>query len=125
MSYVCLWVPVCISIHKIDFRNHGFYSSFHPLAFLKLPKFIWNLASAPDPTLNRARASAYEALASRYGYGCSMTVTHYSLVEAELPLGQATWPISIDTSPELYERQKIQGSLAQPYRSLRGATAPP
>jgi SAM-dependent methyltransferase len=91
-------------LHKIDFRNHGFYASLDPLAFLGIPEGLWRLISSPDPTLNRRRASTYQAMAERDGYRYSIFATHLLHQEEELPLGSIRWPLDperMSTIPRL------------------------
>lgn len=49
--------------HEVDFRCHNILGEVHPLYFLTVPQLVWKLISSPDPTLNRARPSAYRKLA--------------------------------------------------------------
>jgi hypothetical protein len=62
--------------HKVDFRNHGLFADFHPLFFLTVNDHIWNLISAPDPTLNRERSPTFERLARETFHDVEMRVTH-------------------------------------------------
>ena len=71
-------------LHKVDFRCHSFYEHLHPLHFLTVPDWLWNLISAPDPTLNRARLSRYTSLLAKYGYRDSTYITHITGQAAEL-----------------------------------------
>src|SRR5436190_1801980 len=71
-------------LHKIDFRCHSFYEHLHPLHFLTVPDWLWNLVSAPDPTLNRARLSRYTSLLAQYGYRGATYITHVTGQDAEL-----------------------------------------
>ena len=65
-------------LHKVDFRNHGFYTTLHPLGFLMVPEPLWSMVSSPDPTLNRRRMASYEQLAEKSGYDYRVGVTHLS-----------------------------------------------
>jgi SAM-dependent methyltransferase len=75
--------PGGLMLHKVDFRNHGLFVPLGPLGFLTVPEPLWTWISSPDPTLNRQRASAYEALATRTGYEWSLPVTHLSTRDEE------------------------------------------
>ncbi len=112
-----LAAPGAMLIHKIDFRNHGFYDSLHPLAFLKTPAWLWPWLSSPDPTLNRHRTSSWESLAIRHGYAPSIVVTHLSLTPDELSLHDLRWPIDIATRPERETLARLRPQLAPPFRT--------
>jgi len=62
-SMVHLLVPGGQMWHKVDFRNHGKFGQFHPLHFLTVSDRIWDMITAPDPTLNRERTPTYLRLA--------------------------------------------------------------
>ncbi len=112
-----LATPGGLLVHKIDFRNHGFYASVHPLAFLKAPAWLWTFLSSPDPTLNRHRTSSWESLAIRDGYAPSIIVTHLSLQAEELPLGTIRWPIDIRSRPEQHELASVRPQLTRPFNT--------
>jgi 2-polyprenyl-3-methyl-5-hydroxy-6-metoxy-1,4-benzoquinol methylase len=116
-SMDALAAPGARLIHKIDFRNHGFYESLHPLAFLKTPGWLWPWLSSPDPTLNRHRASSWESLAIRSGYMPSITVTHLSLEPDELPLGALRWPLDMAIRPEREALARLRPQLASPFNT--------
>ena len=44
-SMDALLAPGGSMLHKVDFRNHGLYSSRHPLAYMKVPPSLWSLYS--------------------------------------------------------------------------------
>lgn len=69
--------------HKVDFRNHKFFSEIHPLYFLTVPPRRWNWISSPDPTLNRLRLPAYRRLSARDFATTTLYFTHI-LDEPEL-----------------------------------------
>lgn len=116
-SMNALAAPGALLIHKIDFRNHGFYDSLHPLAFLKTPTWLWPWLSSPDPTLNRHRTSSWESLAIRDGYAPSIMVTHLSLETDELPLNGLRWPIEIASRPEREALARLRPHLARPFNT--------
>jgi SAM-dependent methyltransferase len=108
--------PGGLSIHKIDFRNHGFYGSLHPLAFLRIPEGIWQLISSPDPTLNRCRTSVYERLAAASGYEYRLFVTHLVFEDAELATGSTLWPLEPGRIAHAAALDQLRQRLASPFR---------
>ena len=62
--------------HIVDLQCHNLFGEVHPLYFLTIRETLWNLISRPDPTLNRARASAYRELADRDFRTWRMYFTH-------------------------------------------------
>jgi SAM-dependent methyltransferase len=111
-----LLAPGGLSIHKIDFRNHGFYGSLHPLAFLRIPEGLWRLVSSPDPTLNRCRTSVYERLAAASGYDYRLFVTHLVFEETELATGSTPWPLDPGRIADADAFHRLRRSLASPFR---------
>jgi SAM-dependent methyltransferase len=116
-SMDALAAPGALLLHKIDFRNHGFYSSLHPLAFLEIPTWLWPWLSSPDPTLNRHRTSSWESLAIRSGYTPSIMVTHLSLEHDELPLDALRWPLDMASRPEREALARLRPRLARPFNT--------
>jgi len=65
-NMVALLAPDGRMWHKVDFRNHGLYSQFHPLYFLTISSGLWRIISQPDPTLNRCRIGQYKRLGAAH-----------------------------------------------------------
>ena len=105
-------------LHKVDFRCHSFYEHRHPLHFLTLPDWLWDLVSAPDPTLNRARLSRYTALLARYKYSESTYITHITGQDAELrPHVRRADPGYRTTPDHARMIESIRPNLAARFRS--------
>jgi SAM-dependent methyltransferase len=106
-------------LHKIDFRNHGFYASLHPLRFLTVPERLWKLISAPDPTLNRRRVSTYERLAREGGYALTVGVTHLASRDEEFVPPRYSWKHGIEYADEdLVFVRRIRPRLVAPFRAM-------
>jgi SAM-dependent methyltransferase len=105
-------------LHKVDFRCHSFYEHRHPLHFLTVPDWLWDLVSAPDPTLNRARLSRYTALIAKYKYRDSTFITHITGQDAELrPHPRRADPGFRTTADHATMIESIRPSLAERFRS--------
>lgn len=65
-------------LHKIDFRDHGLFTSYgyHPLTFLTVGDAPYRLMSRQSGRPNRALIGDYKAIAAELGYGCEIHVTH-------------------------------------------------
>ena len=118
-SMDALLAPGGWMLHKIDFRNHGFYSTRHPLAYMKVPPSWWGLISSPDPTLNRQRESTYERLAAQSGYTARIGVTHLSSRTAEFLPPRMQWVEGSEyTAEDVAFVESIRPQLAEPFRSM-------
>jgi SAM-dependent methyltransferase len=105
-------------VHKIDFRNHGYYFKVHPLYFLTLEEMAWNMVSSPDPTLNRNRKGTYESLLSRT---CKDYTLHYtSILENPEVLPHPTKLILGEhySEKDLSDVQSIRPRLAKAFRGI-------
>ena len=114
-----LLVPGGKQLHKIDFRNHSLYHTLHPLFFLRIPEWLWQMVAAPDPTLNRQRAGAYEALARRTASDYEIHVTHLALRDEELPHGAMMWPPDVTSvQRDVEQLEAYRRTLCEPFRSM-------
>jgi len=105
-------------LHKVDFRCHNFYEHLHPLHFLTVSDWLWNLVSAPDPTLNRARLSRYTSLLAKYGYRDATYITHITGQDAELrPHVKRTERGFQAETEQARMIERIRPHLAAPFRS--------
>jgi len=104
--------------HKVDLRSHGMFSQFHPLYFLTLQDWLWNLVSSPDPTLNRQRMSAYVRLAKRTFSTHKVFVTH-TLDNGELLPHQELTQRGLDYGePDLLALGRIRSRLAPRFKAM-------
>jgi SAM-dependent methyltransferase len=118
-SMNALLAPGGWMLHKIDFRNHGFYTTQHPLAYMKVPPSWWGLISSPDPTLNRQRMGAYERLAAESGYTATIGVTHLSSRTDEFKPARMAWVEGSEyTAEDVAFVESIRPQLAEPFRSM-------
>ena len=118
-SMDALLAPGGWMLHKVDFRNHGFYTTRHPLAYMKVPPSLWGLILSPDPTLNRQRASTYERLAASSGYTARIGVTHLSSRTASSCRRACSGSKAPRyTAEDVAFVESIRSQLAEPFRSM-------
>jgi len=65
-------------IHKVDFRDHGIFTSrnHHPLSLLTVPGFFYTLASRNSGKPNRRLIGDFRRILARLGYKTQIWVPH-------------------------------------------------
>jgi SAM-dependent methyltransferase len=118
-SMDALLAPGGRMLHKVDFRNHGFYGTLHPLGFLMVPEPLWSMVSSPDPTLNRRRMASYERLAEKSGYDYRVGITHLASGGDEFVPPRFEWTEGREyTAQDLGFVRAVRHRLAEPFISM-------
>lgn len=106
-------------LHKIDFRCHSYYEDFHPLWFLTVPRWLWQMISSPDPTLNRQRRPVYQRLVREFGYRERILITHLATRKEELLPHRIKLESGVDYSDADWQRvEGIRPRLTATFKSL-------
>ena len=73
-------------IHKIDFSDHGLFSSkgFHPLTYLTIPESLYRLMTYDSGKPNRKLINHYKQKMSDLGYDFKIFISHIVGAEAEI-----------------------------------------
>jgi SAM-dependent methyltransferase len=73
-------------IHKIDFSDHGLFSSkgFHPLTYLTIPESLYRLMTYDSGKPNRRLINYYKQKMIALGYDVRILISHIIGSEAEI-----------------------------------------
>jgi SAM-dependent methyltransferase len=87
-------------IHKIDFSDHGLFSSkgFHPLTYLTIPKSLYRLMTYDSGKPNRKLIDYYKQKLIDLGYDAQILISHIVGSEAEILPHKDTVVYGIDYS---------------------------
>jgi len=91
-----LLAPGGYMAHKVDFRDHGLFSSSgqHPLTFFTIPDQIYKLMAHDSGKPNRRLVDYYRRKLAEFGYEFRVYVTHIVGIDAELAIPQEFDPFA-------------------------------
>lgn len=86
----CLLAPGGYMVHKVDFRDHGLFSSSgqHPLTFFTIPDQLYKLMAYDSGKPNRRLIDYYRRKLAELGYEFRVYVTHIVGIDTEIAIPQ-------------------------------------
>jgi len=113
-------VPGGHMIHKIDLSDYGIFSGggMHPLTFLTLPEFVYQMMSSHSGIPNRKRVGFYRQLMKEIGYESTFFVT--SMV-GKGPVEPHVETLQLHTADSRFAISlvdQIRSKLSKPYRAM-------
>ena len=108
-------------IHKIDFRDHGLFSSkgFHPLTYLTIPEPLYRLMTYGSGKPNRKLINYYKQKMIDLGYEARILIAHIVGSEAEILPHKDTIVSGVDYSHSAAVLiKKIRPCLQDRFRNM-------
>jgi len=109
-------------IHKIDFRDHGLFSSkgFHPLTYLTIPESIYRLMTYDSGRPNRKLINYYKQKMIDLGYDARILISHIVRSEGEiLPHKETVMYGSDYTDSTISLIKNIRPHLTDEFKNMR------
>lgn len=70
--------PGGMLLHKVELRDYAVFNTrkIHPLSFLTVPDWLWDMMTSELPRPNRRRVNSYRENLDRLGYEYKLYITH-------------------------------------------------
>ncbi|MFH1744262.1 MAG: methyltransferase domain-containing protein [bacterium] len=108
-------------VHKIDFRDHGMFSSigFHPLTFLTISDKVYSLMTRDSGKPNRKLIGHYRQRMNELGYQSTILITRVLGSEEDIQPHKETITPGVDyTDSTMALLNEIRPALQEPFRNM-------